>query len=297
MEYKYELVKTDDLLPIKVILHTSEKQLFIPRHWHENVEISYVLAGMIDQIYIDGREYKSRQGDIVLINSNSIHSFSVSMGKDRKAITIFISYEFMKTIDRNYDQIVFNCVSVDEKDPIRLAKFAELRLLLDSIVAAYLTKDNDSLAHINLTGLSYQLAYLLLKNFKVTKKHSTSIQTNKYLDRLTAITNYIKENYNQDLSIDLLSSMFNLSAEYFSRFFIKHLGMTVLNYIHTIRLEKSFPDLMNTDYPIIQIALKHGFPSEKSYTRVFKSVYQMTPNQYRKKHHSKNLVVEESSRK
>ena len=64
--------------------------------------------------------------------------------------------------------------------------------------------------------------------------------------------------------------------------------MTVLQYIHTVRLEKSYPDLMNTDLPIIQIALKHGFPSEKSYTRVFKSVYQMTPSHYRKSTKSKN---------
>lgn len=58
--------------------------------------------------------------------------------------------------------------------------------------------------------------------------------------------------------------------------------MTVLNYINIIRLEKSYPDLMNTDYPIIQIALNHGFPNEKSYNRVFKAVYNVTPYQYRK---------------
>lgn len=63
--------------------------------------------------------------------------------------------------------------------------------------------------------------------------------------------------------------------------------MTVLNYIHIIRLEKSYPDLMNTDLPVIHIALKHGFPSEKSYTRVFKTVYHMTPSQYRKRNKSK----------
>ncbi|MCV9885350.1 helix-turn-helix domain-containing protein [Metabacillus halosaccharovorans] len=55
-----------------------------------------------------------------------------------------------------------------------------------------------------------------------------------------------------------------------------------------MRLEKSYPDLMNTDLPVIHIALKHGFPSEKSYTRVFKSVYYMTPSQYRKMNKGKN---------
>jgi len=293
MDYKYELVKTDDDLPIKVILHTSDEEMFIPRHWHENIEISYVLSGKIDQIYTDGIEYESNEGDIVLINSNSIHSFSVTTGKNRRAVTIFIKYEFMKAIYKNYDQIVFHCISIHEVDPIRIKKFEKLRLLINEIVAQYLNKESDPLAHINLTGLSYQLIYQLLNNFKEEKKNSPAIKSNKYLDRLTSITNYIKEHYNQNLAIDHLAAQFNLSSEYFSRFFFKHIGMTVLNYIHTIRLEKSYPDLMNTDLPVIHIALKHGFPSEKSYTRVFKSVYHMTPSQYRKMNKSKKADASE----
>lgn len=159
MDYKYELVKTDDDLPIKVILHTSDEEMFIPRHWHESIEISYVLAGKIDQIYSDGKEYESKEGDIVLINSNSIHSFSVTTGKNRRAVTIFIRYEFMKGIYENYDQIVFNCISIHEQDPIRIKKFEKMRLLLNEIVAHYFNKEHDPLAHINLTGLAYQLIY------------------------------------------------------------------------------------------------------------------------------------------
>ncbi|MDU5951229.1 MAG: AraC family transcriptional regulator [Paenibacillus macerans] len=39
---------------------------------------------------------------------------------------------------------------------------------------------------------------------------------------------------------------------------------------------------MSTDQPVIQIALHHGFPNEKSFTRVFRQVFQTTPHQYRK---------------
>lgn len=49
MEYSYELIKLREDLPIKMITHTSDNQAFIPRHWHESVEISYVLSGKIDQ--------------------------------------------------------------------------------------------------------------------------------------------------------------------------------------------------------------------------------------------------------
>jgi len=282
MEFKYEMIKADEQLPIKIIIHTSDKQQFIPRHWHESIEISYVLSGKIDEIYVDGKVYVSQEGDIVLINSNAIHSFSVNTGKNRKGITIFIPYDFIKSIFPDIDQIQFDCISIDEKVIQRKVHFDELRENLNSIVNSYENKENDPLAFIKVTSLSYELIYLLLKNFKISKKSISSISARKYLERLTLITNYIKENYNQNLSLDSLSAKFNLSSEYLSRFFIKHTGMTVLNYINAVRLEKSYPELMNTDYPIIQIALNHGFPNEKSYTRVFKAAYHVTPYQYRK---------------
>nr|WP_263323718.1 AraC family transcriptional regulator [Neobacillus sp. Marseille-Q6967] len=289
MEYKYEMIKTDEHLPIKIIIHTSDKQHFIPRHWHESIEISYVLSGKIDQIYIDGKVFESHQGDIVLINANAIHSFSVNTGKNRKAVTIFIPYEFINAIYPDSDQIEFDCISIDQKDLQRKKYFDELRNNLHSLVNCYENRESDPLSYIKVTSLSYELIYLLLKNFKVNKKSNSRIRARKHLERLTSITNYIKENYHQNLSLDLLSNQFNLSSEYLSRFFIKHTGITVLNYINAIRLEKSYPDLMNTNYPIIQIALSHGFPNEKSYNRVFKAVYHVTPNQYRKEQRWKSV--------
>lgn len=282
MKYKYEIIRINDNLPVKIITHTADNQLFIPRHWHESVEISYVLSGKIDEIYIDGKTYVSQQEDIVLINSNAIHSFSVTKEKKQKAVTILIPYEFVKAIYPDSNKIVFDCISIEEKDIERKTQFDELRTNLNSILYSYEDKENNPLAYIRITSLSYELIYILLKNFKIDKRSNDIIKTGKYLDRLTMITDFIKENYNHNLSIELLANEFNLSSEYLSRFFKKHTGMTIFNYISAIRLEKSYSDLMNTNYPLLKIALNHGFPNEKSYNKVFKAVYDVTPNQYRK---------------
>lgn len=284
MEYKYERIQTDDNLPIKIIIHTYDGQGIIPSHWHESIEISYVLSGKLDRIYIDGNIYVSHQRDIVLINSNAIHSFSVNICNNRRAVTILIPYEFLKANYANMDQIAFDCISIGNQDKSREKRFDELREHIHSIISAYSDKEHDPVASIKITGLSYELIYMLLKYFKVDKSAGTNIHTKKYFDRLTLITQFIKENYRLELSIQLISTTFNLSPEYLSRFFMKHVGMTVLQYINAIRLEKSYPDLMNSDYSILQIALQHGFPNEKSYNRVFKNVYHVTPNQYRKMH-------------
>lgn len=283
MEYKYELVRADNHFPLKIIVHSSNEPAYIPRHWHDSIEISYVLSGRIDNIYIDGANYSSKEGDIVLINSNAIHSFSVAKAKGREAITVLIPSEFIRENVKGSTPLSFDCISIFETNEQRLQQIAELRDLLNALFAAYLNQHDDPFAHIHLTSLSYKLVYLLLKHFKTDNESIPFMKSNKYLERLTLITDYIKENYDQSVSLDSIAQVFGLSPEYLSRFFVKHVGMTLFQYINAIRLERSFRVLMNTDHSIIQIALEHGFPNEKSFSRVFKKVYQATPHQYRKK--------------
>jgi len=282
MDYNYELIRTDEDLPIKIIYHTTDEPDLVASHWHDSIEICYVLSGKLDKIYIDGMEYSPQQGDILLINSNAIHSFHLVQGENRRTLSIFIPYDFVKASCANIDQMTFDCISIFEINPQRLLHFVELRNNLNSILNGYITKENDAYATIRITGLAYELVYLLLKNFSVSKKNSGVIKTKKYLDKLMFITSFIKSNYNNVLSIDIIASEFGLSNEYLSRFFIKHMGMTVLQYINAIRLENAYRDLMNTDHSILQITFDHGFPNEKSFNRVFKSIYHVTPNHYRK---------------
>lgn len=283
MDFTYELVKPEENLPVRIILHRTEEEIYVPRHWHDSVEISYVCQGRIDEIYIDGTTYTSEKGDIVVINSNAIHSFSVAQGKDRLALTVLIPYEFIKANYPDIDGYTFECISRLEQSRERLLECAHMRHILDRIAAIYLNGVRDPLTDIEIKALTYNLLFVLLKHFTVPKPNSSLIKTNKHLDRLTNITSYMKLHYNQELSIEILAGVFGFTKEYLSRFFQKHMGMTVLQYINAIRLEYAFRDLMNTDHSITRIALDHGFPNEKSFTRVFKAAYKETPHDYRRK--------------
>lgn len=292
MQYKYELVQTDHHLPLKIIVHSYNQPVHVPLHWHDSVEISYVLSGKIDDIYIDGTHYSSVEGDIVLINSNALHSFTNSNQGGSKAVTFLIPYDFISANLQASNLILFDCISIMERSPRKLRHFAELRKLLDSLLISHLTQYKNPLAHIQLTALTYQLIYVLLKNFQTGKREQPSVTSSKYRDRLLSINNYINDHYDQNLSLEQIAQNFELSPQYLSRFFIKHMGMTVFQYINDLRLEKAYRDLMNTDQSILHIAIKHGFPNEKSLIRVFKKGYGVTPHQYRKAHKG-NFVMKD----
>ncbi|GGN96223.1 AraC family transcriptional regulator [Saccharibacillus kuerlensis] len=287
MEYRYELVKPLQNLPLKMIVHSSSSRHFIAEHWHDSLEICYVLSGKVDRVYVDGREYEVGEGDILVINSNAIHSFSVNRMPNRKVVTFLIPNDFLKAVFSDIPRVEFDCISIGEQTCRSKKSFNALRKVLNALIAAYLDLEKDELASIKITGLTYELAYVLLRHFQSKKKNSSSIEFRKHTDRLEKFTDFIKQHYRQNLSLDYLAGQFNLSPEYFSRFFTKYTGMTVFQYINAVRLEKSLPELMNTDLSTLQIALNHGFPNEKSYNRVFKAAYQATAYQYRK---SKNAV-------
>lgn len=280
MEYAYEWIETEALLPIKIIYHTSDEAGYIPNHWHESIEISYVLSGTLEEIYVDGKTYTSHQGDIVVINSNSIHSFTTKRGKGKKALSVFIPPELLKEKGMKIDDVAFDCVSIGEQDEERLLQLQELRMILDQITEAYLNKEPFS--YVKLTALSYELLYHLLTYFQVPKESRPDINSKKHLDRLAQIFDYIKENYHQKLSLSEIANEFGITTEYLSRFFTKHIGVTILHYINAVRLENAHRDLVNTDHSILEIALKNGFPNEKSFNRVFRSIYKVTPSQYRR---------------
>ncbi|GGO08324.1 AraC family transcriptional regulator [Saccharibacillus kuerlensis] len=280
---KYEFVAFDHDLPVKLILHPVEEgHRFIPRHWHESLEISYTLSGRIDEIYVDGSIYRTGPGDIVVINPNEVHSFLADVSPDSSAFTVIISYDFLKQNCPEIDGMIFRCISIGETDEARLMKFQLLREKLDAFVALCREPQGNSLDRLRIMALSYDLLYIMFGDFAYKKRQNNEIQSQRHLDMLTNITTFIERNYREPLSVKGISRHFGFTEAYLCRFFRKHIGMTILQYIHTVRLEKAYRELIHTDRPIVQISYENGFPNVKSFNRVFKEVYTISPDLYRK---------------
>jgi len=73
-----------------------------------------------------------------------------------------------------------------------------------------------------------------------------------------------------------------LTPPYLSSFFEKNMEISLTSYIANIRLNHSFPYLMDTDMSIEEIAEACGFPNQRSYAVLFKKHYGMLPSHYRK---------------
>ena len=125
------------------------------------------------------------------------------------------------------------------------------------------------------------MSYLLVEHLSIEKKDKVELKSEKNKHRITSIINYIDNNYQEDLTIEELSDVFHLSEGHLSKLFKENLGMTIKAYISQTRAKEVRQALLNSDLPLIDIAIMCGFPNVKSMNKVFKDLYHCTPNQFR----------------
>ncbi|MEG1131283.1 MAG: helix-turn-helix domain-containing protein [Romboutsia sp.] len=275
MNYAYEIIKFNEALPAKIFIHEVDT---VQSHWHESIEILLVANGEVE-LLIDGNIYGLKENDLIIINSKEIHSIK-SNSKDNIVIAVQIDLSRFLDLYENIDKINFKCKSFEHKEDDE--RFLLIRRILAEIAYNYIKENNGY--YIKINSLLYELVYILVNRFKQSTEIKNEKKNYKHLERLNRVISYIQKNYKSDITLSHISSIEYLSPQYFSKFFEKHMGVNFLTYLNSIRLEYAVKDLINTDYNITDIALNNGFPNIKSFTTIFKSIYDETPSSYRKKY-------------
>lgn len=126
------------------------------------------------------------------------------------------------------------------------------------------------------------LLYLLVTKYRETDVTQDMLKQNKKLNRLTTITNYIKENYREEISLESLAGIFGYAPAYLSRMFQKYAGINYKDYVQNVRVEYAFRELTGTDHTMSEIAANNGFPNNKAFAKAFQKKYGMLPSEYRR---------------
>ncbi|CAM3366447.1 helix-turn-helix domain-containing protein [Marinicrinis lubricantis] len=95
------------------------------------------------------------------------------------------------------------------------------------------------------------------------------------------ICHYIEEHINEDLSLVKLAEIHYFNPSYLSRFFKQEQGMNLSEYIDKCRIRKAKELLMDGDLKVREVAAAVGYEAAHSFTRFFKKVTGLTPQEYR----------------
>ncbi|WP_242235933.1 helix-turn-helix domain-containing protein [Bacillus cereus group sp. BfR-BA-01316] len=268
----YELIEVNNSLPFDVSLNSIN---YVPSHWHNSVEIIFVLRGTVEVRVNDERRMLS-EGDVLLINQCHVHEV---IGLDRNIIATFlIPSSYIKEKLVQVEEISFHCYSGDKGKERRHALNQIRRLLAEMVQLQY---HQGNVYKIDMQIRMLEVFSILLKQFRL--EESEEIMSEKYMERMLRIITYIDDHYKEFITLHSIAEREYLSIPYLSKFFRENIGLNFQSYLASIRLKHTVEELLyNIETPIADIALKHGFPNVKSFYATFKARYNETPSEYRK---------------
>ena len=120
----------------------------------------------------------------------------------------------------------------------------------------------------------YQKLILILKEAKLNAHYS------KYTKKAIS---YILQNFSKNISLNDVAQYIGVNSSYFSRVFKEDTGMGFVEYLNTTRIENAKQAIKAGNSKLKEIALDVGFNNYTYFTKVFKDVLNMTPQEYEKK--------------
>lgn len=96
---------------------------------------------------------------------------------------------------------------------------------------------------------------------------------------------YIAQHQSEELSLVQVAKGINMSPYYFCKVFKKSTGLTFVEYLSRVRVEKVKELLLNPHTRVSEAAFEAGFQSLSQFNRVFRRVVGESPSDYRERLH------------
>jgi len=108
-----------------------------------------------------------------------------------------------------------------------------------------------------------------------------SSQDARKITQISPTINYIDANYDKPLTLAEIARASHLSVSRLAHLFKEQMGMTLIDYVTAVRIERAKELLLGTDQSCTEICFQVGYNNQSYFTRTFKSVAGLTPRQFR----------------
>lgn len=278
LQYELHYFENPDYPIIFHYNHLVRDKNTVSYHWHMNIEILFVKIGIIE-VEIDGTKCYASKGDIVVINSNTIHSIS-SYTEDAYYYCLIIDYKFCNDLGFDTITTTFKNINTD----------AEMKNIYQLIInESFQSKPHYKKA---VRALCHTMLILLDRN----QVESRSLPVNKRSKILTsnieitkAVIEYIHENYQISFSLDIMAQHIAISKYHMCRIFKEITSITINGYTNQVRLMKARILLIDEELTVSEVAELTGYNSISYFTKTFRSYFGYPPSQSKVQSHKEYL--------
>lgn len=268
MNNKSVFWKSPELNGLELQKATYRTHAFTP-HFHDEYAIGVFLRGAQEKFY-RGATHTVFEGCICVINPGEIH---YGYPIDEHGWTyrmVYVSADLVQNIaaqmfGEKQDYPYFPELLI--KDETLFDNIVKLHHTFEIPGGSLLKKESDFI--FVLEELLRKYSDIPPKNYRI--KSSSS--------RIKTVREYIDQHYDQEISLEKLAGVAELSPYYLLRLFKKETGATPHIYLTQRRINKAKHFLTSGD-SLTDVAYKTGFSDQSHFTHRFKNIVGITPGQY-----------------
>ena len=251
--------------------------------WHVHTdfcELVIVVNGNSVNEFTEGRILKMQPGDVMLMMPGSIHHYTKT--RQFQYYNILFAPELLDIIPGFLSQMpnyeLFRQVPENVPRMLHLGErdFSKAAALLEDMMQEQL---NRSAGHEE--ALFADFYRLLVNILRYGKTSGNATHNGTMAFQLGQIIFYMEAHSNQDLSVGSLSRQAHMSESSFRHRFKELTGLSPLDYLIRLRLQKAVMMLLHSDYQITQIALESGFSDSNYFARKFRDIFRRSPRDFR----------------
>jgi two-component system response regulator YesN len=114
-----------------------------------------------------------------------------------------------------------------------------------------------------------------------------SSQDARKITQIRPAINYIDANYNKPVTLAEVAKASHLSVSRLAHIFKEQMGITIIDYLTSVRIERAKQLLLATEQNCTEICFEVGYNNQSYFTRTFKGLVGMTPRQFKTKNQRK----------
>ena len=226
-----------------------KKPVHVPPHLHEAIEVVYVTDGEIE-LGVGQELFHMDEGDFAVVFPNVIHHYQVFWEKENKVIFLYLEPTLFPSYYREL-QIYSPKNPVVKKEQVHPDVVNAIK---------YLTGITEGDPRMIQAYAQMILAHVFTTMPMMDKSAVGSD------DLIYNAVEYVAKNFRENISLEKMAY-----------------ELCVSKYVNGVRLNYAVAALENTMDSITNICLDCGFESQRTFNRVFKERYKITPREYRKR--------------
>ena len=249
------------------IPHQDESQA----HAHESYEFTASLNGA-PRLLMDKKAFVLPPKMIVPCNPEQYHGPAEKLENES-----LIALQFDRHYLQDISKTVFNRRDLHFKNTPQVFD-SHLKSLIQLFMEEDTVKQKGH--EFILDSLSTQIAIHFLRALKSNLGLPTKVPLPEHRS-IKWVLDYLRENYNNDFTLEDLAREAGLSKYYLARVFKEHTGKTLWNYLRGYRIQKAKELLHRGKHTVTEVCFLCGFQNHSYFTRCFQQEVGCTPTQYK----------------